>query len=80
MKAVKAIYENGKIKLSEKVSEKLSEQGPLEVLVVFPEPAQDPWEEILNDRRPRPKLSKLVKQVKKEIAQGKAKPLDLDDL
>ena len=27
MKAVKAIYEKGKIKLSEKVSEKLSEHG-----------------------------------------------------
>ena len=80
MKAVKAIYEKGKIKLSEKVSEKLSGQGPLEVLVVFPEPAQDPWEEILNDPTPRPKLSKFVNQVKKEIAQGKAKPLDLDDL
>ena len=80
MKAVKAIYEKGKIKLSEKVSEKLGEHGPLEVLVVFPEPAQDPWEEILSDPKPRPKLNKLVSQVKKEIAQGKAKPLDLDDL
>jgi hypothetical protein len=80
MKAVKAIYEKGKIKLSEKVSEKLDAHGPLEVLVVFPEPAQDPWEEILGNPKPRPKLNKLVNQVKKEIAQGKAKPLDLDDL
>jgi len=80
MKAVKAIYEKGKIKLSEKVSEKLGAHGPLEVLVVFPEPVQDPWEEILGNPKPRPKLSKLVNQVKKEIAQGKAKPLDLDDL
>ena len=80
MKAVKAIYENGKIKLSEKVAEKLNKHGPLEVLVVFPEPANDPWEKILSDPTPRPKLNKLVNQVKKEIAQRKAKPLDLDDL
>ncbi len=80
MKAVKAIYEKGKIKLSEKVPEKLGEHGPLEVLVVFPEPAQDPWDEILGNPQPRPKLSKMANQVKKEIAQGKAKPLDLDDL
>jgi hypothetical protein len=74
MKAVKAIYEKGKIKLSEKPAE----QGPLEVLVVFPE--EDPWQEILDDPTPRPKLNKLVEQVKKEIAQGKAKPLRLEDL
>lgn len=76
MKAVKAIYEKGQIKLSENPTE----QGPLEVLVVFPEPANDPWEKILSDPTPRPKLNKLVNQVKKEIAQRKAKPLDLDDL
>ena len=44
MKAVKAIYENGKIKLSEKPAEK----GPVEVMVVFPE--TDPWDAILNER------------------------------
>lgn len=76
MRAVKAIYEKGKIKLSEKPAE----QGPLEVLVVFPEAAGDPWEEILNDPRPRPALAKWVQQVKKDIAQGKAKPLDLERL
>jgi hypothetical protein len=76
MKAVNTIYERGKIKLSEKPAE----QGPLEVLVVFPEEAADPWQEILADPRPRPKLTKLVEQVKKQIAQGKAKPLRVDDL
>ena len=76
MKAVKAIYEKGKIELSEQPSE----EGPLEVLVVFPKEADDPWEQILTDPTPRPKLNKLVEQVKKEIAQGKAKPLNLDDL
>ena len=39
MKAIKAIYENGKVKLSEKPEE----PGPVEVVVVFPEPSDDPW-------------------------------------
>jgi hypothetical protein len=76
MKAVKAIYEKGKIKLAEQPAE----QGPMEVLVVFPEPADDPWEAVLNDPTPRPELAKWVKEVKKEIARGKAKPLNLNDL
>jgi hypothetical protein len=76
MKAVKAIYEKGRIKLSEKPDEK----GPVEVMVVFPESESDPWQAILNDPTPRPKLNKLVDQVKRRIAQGKAKPLDVDDL
>lgn len=76
MKAVKAIYEKGKIKLTEK----LREQGPMEVLVVFPEAADDPWAEILSDPTPRPALAKWVNEVKKEVAQGKAKPLDLEQL
>jgi hypothetical protein len=76
MKAVKAIYEKGKVKLSEKPTE----AGPMEVLVVFPEPADDPWEAILNDPTPRPALAKWVEEVKEEIAQGKATPLNLDDL
>ena len=76
MRAVKAIYEKGKIKLTEKPAE----QGPVEVLVVFPELAGDPWEEILNDPKPRPALARWVKEVKKEIAQGKAKRLNVEQL
>jgi hypothetical protein len=76
MKAVKAIYENGKIKLAEKPAE----PGPTEVLVVFPEPAEDSWQKILDDPTPRPRLAKWIKEVKREIAQGKAIPLDVDDL
>ena len=76
MRAVKAIYEKGKIKLSEKPAE----QGPMEVLVVFPEPADDPWDEILNDPTPRPALTKWVNEVKQEIADGKAKRLDVGQL
>ena len=76
MRAIKATYKNGKITLSEK----LSDPGPLEVLVVFPEPADDPWQQILNDPTPRPALVQWIKEVEKEIAEGKATPLDLDQL
>src|SRR6266478_1732284 len=53
MKAVKATYENGRVTLSESPPA----TGPIEVLVVFPEQADDPWERILADRSPRPELS-----------------------
>ena len=76
MKAVKAIYEKGKVKLSEKPKS----QGPIEVLVVFPEAADDPWSEILNDATPRPALARWAKEVKQEIAQGKANPLQIEQL
>ena len=76
MKAVKAVYEKGKIKLSEKPKS----HGPMEVLVVFPEAADDPWSGILDDPTPRPALAKWVKEVKREIAQGQAKPLHLEEL
>jgi hypothetical protein len=77
MKTVKAVYDKGKIKLSEKPSVK----GPLDVIVVFPEEDGDAaWERILNDKRPRPKLIAFMEEVKKQIAEGKAKPLRLEDL
>ena len=76
MRAIKATYENGKIKLAEKPTE----TGPMEVLVVFPEPTSDPWQQILNDPAPRPELAKWAKEVRKEIAQGKAKRLNVTDL
>lgn len=76
MKAVKGIYEKGEVKLSEQ----LAEQGPVEVLVVFPELADDPWHEILADPTPRPVLDTWVREVKEEIAQGTAEPLDRDRL
>jgi hypothetical protein len=72
MKTVKGIYQSGTIRLAEKPKD----QGPTAVLVVFLEANEDdPWEKILNDLAPRPALARLVKQVKKEIAHGKAKPL-----
>jgi hypothetical protein len=76
MKAIKAIYQNGKVKLSEKPVGR----GPMEIVVIFPEPSDDPWEAILNDSTPRPALSRRAKEVQAEIAQGKAKPLKLSQL
>ena len=76
MKAIKGIYEKGKVKLSEELDEK----GPLEVLVVFPVEEDDPWEAILNEKTLRPAFQKFVEQCEEEIRQGKAKPLKLEDL
>lgn len=76
MKAIKATYKNGKITLPEKPQE----PGPLEVLVVFPEASDDPWQQILCDPTPRPALAQWTKEVEEEIAQGKASPLDPDQL
>ncbi len=76
MKAIKAIYQNGKVKLSEKPSE----PGPMEVVVVFPEPSDDPWDAIVNDPRPRPALAQRIEQVRHARAKGKTKPLDLNQL
>ena len=76
MKAIKAIYRNGKVKLSEKPSD----PGPLEIVVVFPEPSDEPWEAILRDPRPRPALARRIQQVRDAKRKGKTKPLDLDQL
>ncbi len=76
MKAVKAIYQNGKIKLSEKPQE----AGPTEVLVVFLEPGDDPWEAILAEKAPRQSFVKFAEECLKEMRKGKAKPLKFQDL
>ena len=76
MIAVKAIYQDGTLKFEEAAPI----TGPVEVMVVFPDPEEDPWQRILDDPRPRPALAKMVEEVRKEIAQGKAIPLDLDQL
>lgn len=76
MKAIKAQFERGQIKLSEPAPQ----EGPIEVLVVFPELEDDPWERILNDPRPRTALSQYVKEIEEEIAKGRAVPLDPEQL
>jgi hypothetical protein len=76
MKAIKATYKNGRIRLSEKPPE----PGPFEVLVVFPEVADDPWESILNEPTPRPAFVEFANKCLADIAKGKSEPLDLDQL
>ncbi len=78
MKAVKAVYQNGQITLCEPVPN--AETGPTNVLVVFPEEAEDPWRSILEDSTPRPALDKYVQECLDEIAQGKSEPLNLQQL
>lgn len=77
MKAIKAQFEDGQIKLSEPAPD----AGPVEVLVVFPETAGDEaWERIINDPTPRPKLEKKADEIRARIAAGKSTPLNIDDL
>ncbi len=38
------------------------------------------WERILNDSRPRPKLTAKLKEVDRLISEGKTRPLDFDRL
>jgi len=76
MKAVKATFENGKITLAETPPE----PGPMEVLVVFPEASDDPWESILAETTPRPAFVKFARECRDKIAKGKAKPLKFDQL
>ena len=78
MKAVRAIYKDGQITLSEPVPN--GEPGPINVLVVFPEDADDPWHSILEDSTPRPALDKYVQECLEQIAQGKSEPLNIEQL
>ncbi|HUQ70247.1 MAG TPA: hypothetical protein VM165_12020 [Planctomycetaceae bacterium] len=76
MKAVKGIYEKGKIKLAENPAD----LGPVEVLVVFPESVDDPWETILNEETPRPAFLQFVEECQADIKKGMAEPLDSERL
>ena len=79
MKEVKALYHNGGIEFLEPVPGVDPAAGPIEVVVLFPEDTdEDPWEEILAETTPRPSFLKYVEEVEREIAEGKAKPLECD--
>jgi hypothetical protein len=77
LKAIKGTYKDGRVELSEPVPDG---EGPVEVLVVFPDVASDPWQSILEDSRPRPIMEQWMNEVEKEIAEGKAEPLDPNKL
>jgi hypothetical protein len=76
MKAVRGTYSKGKIQLKEPAPD----SGPVDVLVVFPESSDDSWAAILSEPKVRPSLARFVKKCKADIAAGKAKALDLDQL
>ena len=78
MKAIKAVYRNGQIELAEPPP--AADAGPIEVLVVFPEAADDPWQPILDEVAVRPSFAKFAQECLDEIAQGKSTPLNLDEL
>ena len=76
MKAVKAIFENGQLRLTEPAPV----EGPVEVLVVFPQDGDAAWEKIENEATMRPGFAKFMEECHKEIDAGKATPLDLNQL
>jgi len=77
VKAVRATYENGRVTLAEPPP---ASTGPVEVLIVFPEQADDPWQEILGDPSQRPELARWIAEVKEEIKSGRASPLSTESL
>ena len=74
MKAVPGVYKDGKVTLSEAIPG--IDPGPIKVLIVFPEEADDPWQRIINEPAPRPAFLKFAEEVMEEIAQGKTERLD----
>ncbi len=78
MKAIQAVYQNGQIVLTEPAPE--SATVPINVLVVFPDPTEDPWREIVEDPTRRPALDEYVRECLAEIAQGQSEPLTSDQL
>ena len=62
------------------MSEPAPEEGPVEVLVVFPEDGDDAWERIENESTMRPGFAKFMQQCEEDIKQGKATPLDVNQL
>lgn len=76
MKAVKATYENGRLTLAETPPE----TGPVDVLVVFPEHQDDPWQSILIEQSPRSAFTSFADECLEQIKSGQASPLKLDQL
>jgi hypothetical protein len=72
MKILKGKYENGQVSLREPAPE----PGPVDVEVVFLDPDDRRWDEIIRDARPRPALSAEADQVLEDYRAGKTAPLD----
>ena len=65
MRAVNGTFDGKKVTLAEAVQI----SGPVEVVVVFPEP--DPWDAIVRDKSPRPSLSALGDEVLADLKEGR---------
>jgi len=76
MKILKGKYENGQVSLMEPAPE----PGPVEVEVVFLDPGDRRWDEIIRDPGPRPALSAEADQTLEDYRTGKTAPLDLKKL
>jgi hypothetical protein len=77
MVAVKGTYfEDGRLVLREPVGV----TGPVEVLVVFPDSTPDPWERIVSDETPRPKLVAAGDEALAQHRAGRTNPLDVGQL
>lgn len=76
MKAIKATYENGKVTMAESPPN----IGPVNVLVIFPDDGDDPWAGIDAEETVRPSFAEFARKCLAEIAMGKSKRLDLDEL
>jgi hypothetical protein len=76
IRAVKASYQNGNIELAEKPDGR----RPVEVLVVFPETSDDPWEAILVKKTVGVLVAKFAEECLDGIRIGKAKRLKLKNL
>ncbi|MBI4487479.1 MAG: hypothetical protein HY694_00205 [Deltaproteobacteria bacterium] len=72
MKILKGKYENGRVSLMEPAPE----PGPVDVEVVFLDPDDRRWDEIIRDPGPRPALCAEANQVLEDFRAGKTAPLD----
>lgn len=82
MVAVKGVFENGKVTLAEPAPAEVRDGKRHEVTILFGAAADDDamWESLLSDPRPRPALSKTLDDVARQVREGKAAPLNPDDL
>ena len=76
MKILKGKYENGQVSLAEPAPE----AGPVDVEVVFLDPDDRRWDEIIRNPGPRPALSAEADQVLDDYRAGKSAPLDAGKL
>ena len=72
MKILKGKYENGQVRLTEAAPE----PGPVDVEVVFLDPDDRRWDEIIRDPGSRPALSAEADQVLEDHRAGKTASLD----